>query len=244
MKRLFMAGLLLLAMWLLSSCDALRTIRGTGDITSETREVSDFSAVNLAGIGNVVVDYGERESLRIEAEDNLLPYLETEVEGDTLSIGIREGVNVIPTQGIFYYLTVRDLDEVQVSGLGNIDVPRLEGTTVALKISGGGDINVEEVLAKRLDVLLSGLGNLTIEGGEVANSDVRLTGAGNYNASDMASEVVSVEVTGLGSAGVWAQDALDAKITGGGSVQYKGKPQVTQEITGLGEVRAVGGDNG
>lgn len=239
MKRLFMAGLLLLALALSSSgCDALRTIRGTGDITAEERELADFSAVNLAGIGNVIVDYGEQAALRIEAEDNLLPYIETEVEDNTLTIGIRENVNILPTQGIFYYLTVRDLNEVRVSGLGNIDVPQLEGTSVALHISGGGDINVDEVNAKDLSVRLSGLGSLTIDGGQVSNSNVQLTGAGNYNASDLASEVVTIRLTGLGSAGVWARDALDATITGGGSVQYKGKPQVTKNITGVGEVRA------
>ncbi len=241
MKRLFMAGLVLLALALsTSACDALRLVRGTGDMTTEAREVGTFSAVDLAGIGNVIVDYGQEEALRIEAEENLLPYLETEVQGNTLTIGMRKGVNVIPTQGIFYYLTVRELDEVRVSGLGNIDVPFLEGTSVAVRISGGGDINIGEVHAKNFDVDLTGLGNLTIEGGEVANSNVRLTGAGNYNARDLASEVVNVDVTGLGSAGVWARDALDATITGGGSVQYAGRPQVTENVTGLGEVRATG----
>ena len=241
MKRLFMAGLVLLALALSSSaCDALRVVRGTGDITTEEREVSAFSAVDLAGIGNVIVDYGDQEALRIEAEENLLPYLETEVEGGTLTIGMREGVNVIPTQAIFYYLTVRELDEVRVSGLGNVDAPFLEGTSVAVRISGGGDINIGGINAKDLDVDLTGLGSLTIEGGQVANSDVRLTGAGNYNARDLASEVVIVAVTGLGSAGVWARDALDATITGGGSVQYEGRPQVTENVTGLGEVRPTG----
>jgi len=243
MKRLFVAGLILLAVLILGSgCGSLRTIRGTGDMTAESREVSDFTAVNLASIGNVIVDYGEREALRIEAEENLLPYLESEVEGGTLTLGMREGVNLLPTQGIFYYLTVREMDEVGVAGLGNIDVPRLEGTQVAIRISGAGDINVDEVQAKQLDVILSGLGNLNIDGGEVANSDIQLKGAGSYNAREMASDVVTVEVAGVGSAAVWARDALDASISGGGSVQYVGRPQVTQNISGLGEVRAAGGE--
>jgi len=243
MKRLFMGGIILLAMVIFGSgCAGLRTIRGTGDMTAEEREVSDFTAVNLAGIGNVVVDYGEREGLRIEAEENLLPYLESTVEGGTLTLGMREGVNLFPTQGVFYYLTVRELDEVRVTGLGNIDVPRLEGTQVEMRISGAGNINVDEVQAKRLDVILSGLGNLTIDGGEVSNSDIQLKGAGSYNASEMASEVVTVDVAGVGSAAVWARDSLDATISGGGSVQYEGRPQVTENITGLGEVKSGGGE--
>jgi hypothetical protein len=243
MKRLFLSGLVLLAiLLLLAGCDSLRTVRGSGDIASEEREVSGFSAVDLAGIGTVIVDYGDKEALRIEAEDNLLPYLESEVEEGTLILSVREGVNVIPTQAIFYYLTVSDLDEIIVSGLGNVDVPRLEGTTAAINVTGGGDINIEELYAKDLNVQISGLGDLNIDGGEVADQNVDITGGGNYNAQEMASEVARVSISGLGSANVWARDALDASITGGGSVRYTGRPQVTQNISGLGEVAPTGGE--
>ena len=242
MKRLTLSGMALLAILvLLGGCDSLRTVRGTGDMAGEEREVADFSAVNLAGIGSVIVDYGDKEALRIEAEENLLPYLEIEVEDGTLTLGIREGVNVIPTQGIFYYLTVSDLDEVTVSGLGNIDVPRLEGSQVAINVTGGGDINVEELRADNLDVLISGLGDLNIDGGETAVQRIRISGGGNYNGQELAGDEVAVTISGLGSAAVWAREQLDAEISGGGSVRYTGRPQVTKEISGLGEVEAAGG---
>ena len=243
MRRLFLSGFVLLTiLFLLAGCDSLRTVRGTGDIASEGREVSDFSAVQLAGIGTVVVDFGEKEMLRIEAEENLLPYLESEVEGGTLTLSIREGVNIIPTQGIFYYLTVSDLDAISVSGLGNIDTPRLEGTQVAINVNGGGEINVDELHAKDLDVLINGLGDLTIGGGEAADQAINISGGGNYKASELASEVTNVSISGLGSADVWARDALDVEISGGGSVNYVGRPQVTQNISGLGEVSPAGGE--
>jgi len=243
MKRLFMSGFVLLAVLLLTAgCSGLRTVRGTGDMTSEEREVGDFSAVDLAGIGTVSVEFGDETALRIEAEENLLPYLESEVEGNTLTLGIREGVNALPTQGIFYYLTVRDLEEITVSGLGNMDVPRLEGTTTAVNITGGGDINIEELSAKNLTVEISGLGDLTIAGGEVADQNVTITGGGNYNARELASEAANITITGLGSAAVWTRDALNASISGGGSVRYVGRPQVTKNITGLGEVVPIEGE--
>lgn len=243
MKRSFLSGLALLAILaLLAGCDSLRTVRGTGDITSIDQEVSGFSAVDLAGVGTVIIDFGDKEALRIEAEDNLIPYLESKVEGDTLTLGMREGVNIVPTQAIFYYLTMRDLEEITVSGLGNIDVPAMEGTQLAINVTGGGDINVEALQAKKLDVLISGLGDLNIGGGEVADQAVNITGGGNYNAREMASEAARVSISGLGSAAVWARDALDASITGGGSVRYTGRPQVTQNISGLGEVAPAGGE--
>ncbi len=242
MKRLLLGGMVLLIMaLLLSGCGGLRMVRGTGDMTSETREIANVTAVDLNGIGNVIVDYGEKEALRIEAEQNLLPYLESNVEGGKLTLKARDGVNIVPTQAIFYYLTVRKLDEARMSGLGNIDVPRLEGTQVEIRLSGAGDIHVGEVYAKKLDVLFNGLGNLTIDGGQVSASNIEMKGAGSYNARQMASEVVTIDVSGMGSAGIWARDALDATISGGGTVQYEGKPTVTQQITGVGKVSPRGG---
>jgi hypothetical protein len=243
MKRLFLSGLALLTiLLLLAGCDSLRTVRGTGDIASEEREVGDFSAVNLGGIGTVVVDFGSKEALRIEAESNLLPYLESEVEDDTLILGIREGVNIIPTQGIFYYLTVSDLEEIGVFGLGNIDTPRLEGSEVLINVSGGGEINVEELQADKLAVLISGLGNINIDGGEAAVQDIRISGGGSFNGQEMAGDEVNIDISGLGTANVWAREKLDAEISGGGSVNYAGRPQVTQKISGLGEVTPIGGE--
>jgi predicted small secreted protein len=243
MRYLRLNGAALLAILiLLAGCNGLRTVRGTGDMTGEAREVGDFSVVDLAGIGTVVVEVGDKTALRIEAEENLLPYLESGVEGNTLTLGIREGVNVLPTQGIFYYLTVRDLEEITVSGLGNVDIPHLEGTTTAINVTGGGDINIEALQAKDLKVLISGLGDLTIDGGEVADQNVTITGGGNYNARELASEVANISITGIGSAAVWARDALNASITGGGSVHYVGHPQVTKNITGLGEVAPIDGE--
>jgi hypothetical protein len=243
MKRLVLSGLALLVTFiLLSGCDSLRIVRGTGDIAAENREVSGFSAVDLAGVGTVIVDFGDKEALRIEAENNLLPYLESNVEDEILILSVREEVNILPTQAIFYYLTVRDLEEITVSGLGNIDLPRVEGTQLTINVSGGGDINVEELHAKDLDVEISGLGDLSINSGEVAASDILINGGGNYNARKLASEVVDVTITGLGSARVWARDTLSATISGGGSVRYDGHPQVAKEITGLGEVLPAGGE--
>jgi hypothetical protein len=242
MKRLVLSSLTLLTLIiLLAGCGSLRTVRGTGDIVSEEREVGRFSAVDLAGVGTVIVDFGEKEALRIEAEGNLLPYLESEVEGETLTLGIREGVNVIPTQAIFYYLTVANLDEITVSGLGNIDVPQMEGAEVAINVTGGGDINVEELRADQLDVLISGLGDLNIDGGEAVVQNITISGGGNYNARELPVDEVSVQISGLGSAAVWAREQLDANISGGGSVRYDGRPQVSKAISGLGEVVPAGG---
>lgn len=224
----------------MQGCIGLRTVRGSGEMASEQREVSDFKAVAFSGVGTILIELGEDESLRVEGEDNLLQYVETEVSDDTLHIGIRDGVNILPTQSMFFYLTVQEIDELALSGLGNVDAPDLEVGRFSVDISGGGDINLAGLEADELDVSISGLGDLHIDDGAVTEQTISISGGGNYNARYMASDVANLDISGLGSATVWAMEQLDVEISGGGSVRYVGDPTVNEDVSGVGRVERVG----
>lgn len=240
MKRFW--GTLLLAVivtLLIQGCIGLRTVRGTGDMTTEDREVSSFTALELATIGNVEIELGNEESLRVEAEDNLIQHIETEVRDNTLRIKNRRNVTILPTQAIFYYVTVKDLDSISVSGLGNVNTPDLQADNFSINISGGGDIEIEALEAERLSVEISGLGDLTIADGEVGLQEVVISGGGNHQTRDMASDEAEVNISGLGSATLWVRNHLDVVISGGGSVRYIGNPDVDQNVSGLGRVERI-----
>jgi hypothetical protein len=100
MESTVILGTLIFASLVLSACDIGygRTVRGSGRIIEEDRSVGGVTGVNLATIGDLTIEVGNRESLRIEAEDNLLEYFETEVRGGTLRIRVREGVNLRTTR--------------------------------------------------------------------------------------------------------------------------------------------------
>ena len=221
-------------------CAGLRTVRGSGDMASEEREISDFSAVDFAGIGTVLIELGQEETLRIDGEDNLLQYVETEVRGDTLHIEMRDGVTIIPTQSMFFYLTASEIDSLSVSGLGNIDTPGLEADQFSVSISGGGDINLADLEAKELNVNISGLGDLHVDDGSVNKQTVSISGGGNYNAQDLSSDIAKIAISGLGSAMVWAMEELEVDISGGGSVRYKGNPAVDENVSGIGRIEKLG----
>ena len=86
-KKLF---LLILALSILAcQVGGLMGVRGSGNVAEEDRAVSGFTGVALAGIGELTIEVGERESLRIEAEDNLMPYLEAEVRNGMLKSAFR-----------------------------------------------------------------------------------------------------------------------------------------------------------
>ncbi len=189
--------------------------RGSGTMASVTRDVSGFNEVALNGVGNLTIRQTGSESLTIEAEDNVLPEISTEVEGNRLTIETEYDMPA-PTQPINYELTVRDLSALELPVAANVDA---------------SDISTDS-----LDVTISGAGNMKIAG-EADSQDIEISGAGDYQAEDLESEEAEIDISGSGKAVVRVSDHLHVEVSGSGSVEYIGNPTVSRDITGAGEVR-------
>ena len=216
-----------------------RRIEGSGVVTEESRQVGSFSEFELAGIGNVYVEFGDETALVIEAEENLIEHIETNTFGQKLTIRMDDSYSYDPTEKINYYLTVVELDGVSISGLGSVYLPEVETGRFELEISGAGDVNIDALYADRLNAELSGLGDVDILDGEVDFQDVSISGSGAYSAENLACREARVRVSGLGSAVVNVSEYLEAEITGAGDIMYSGSPEVSAEISGLGDLEAL-----
>jgi hypothetical protein len=182
---------------------------------------------------------GDVESLKVEAEDNIIDRIESYVSGSTLHIGIERFINVIPTSSITYTLTVKDLNSIEISGYGDVYIQTLTTDYLEVEVSGGGRIAVENLTADSLDVELSGAGDFDLAG-MVDQQNVKLSGAGSYKASDLQSRVAKVNISGAGSAQLWVTEDLEVNLSGVGSLQYYGDAQVHQNISGIGKVISLG----
>ncbi len=194
-------------------------IVGSGNVKSETRELSGFDRVELAGSGDVTIKFGDRESVVVEADDNLLPYLMTNVHVGTLIIETKRNTNITTRNGLHYTVTVKSL----------------KGVT----LSGSGSITCEGIQADAIDVMLAGSGTVTLAG-QAASQKVQLPGSGNYRAGDLKTGTADVSIAGSGAVTVWATERLDASITGSGMIEYYGSPAVTKSILGSGSVVSKG----
>lgn len=218
-----------------------QTINLSGTTKTENRPVSGFTKVQLDGIGDLSITMGNTESLVVEADENLLPHIITEVRGGTLIIRMEEDVRLLNMiSDVNYTLTAKTLESVELNGLGNIEVAPLNTEALTIILDGSGAITLDELVADGLQADLNGLGSLTVSGGKVTAQQVTLAGAGSYQAGDMVSETASISLTGLGSATVWVTGTLDAELTGAGSLEYYGKPQATVNDTGLGSINSLG----
>ncbi len=237
-----------------------RTVRGSSRVIEETREIGAIDSVELATLGTLTIEVGADESLRVEAEDNLLPYIDTEVRGGTLVIDVDPDTNLRNTRPIAYSLTVRELSAIRLSSSGDAEAPDLEADrfeiTVSsagdlvmgelacgacdIRLSSSGDVDLDAVYGERLNVRISSSGTLTIDDGDVERQDVRLSSSGNYNAENVDTENASVQISSSGSATVRVDGRLEADLSSSGNLRYYGDPDVEATTSSSGDVVDAG----
>lgn len=229
---------LLLSAFLLTSC-GLRVIQGSGDITRENRNVSDFNSIEFSGFGRLLVTQGNEETLSIEVDDNLLQYINTEVVGNTLRIDFDDNVLVRPADSIIFRLSVIELNSIDVSGAGSFEIGELVADSLDVTMNGAGKIDIDSIEAAELRVVVNGAGSINIAG-TVDTQEIEVSGVGDFNALDLESEQATVNISGAGDADLWVHEVLNITISGAGSVSYYGDPEVSQSVSGLGSVNSRG----
>ena len=219
----------------LNGCSA-KKVKGSGNVVTEARNVTDFNRIHLKGSGKVFLTRGETPSIEIKTDDNILPIIKTEVSDGRLIIS-HENYNPRPTT-LHYFITANDLKGIAVSGSADITSDgKFVSDTFSADISGSGDVRLE-LEVERLDSDISGSGSMRFSG-KTNLLDASITGAGNIRALDMEARNVSLKITGSGNCEVNAFETLDVKITGSGDVKYKGSPQISKKVTGSGKIRQI-----
>jgi len=231
--------LALIVIGLLVSACGVNIVRGSGNVITESRSVQNFDRVSISGSGEVIITQSDEESLTVEADDNIIRYITTEVSGRTLYIGFARNVSVIlPTQPRFD-LQVKDLVGVKVSGSGKIVAESLDTDGLEIDVSGSGDVRVESLTTRDVEAKISGSGDIDLAG-EATEQMITVSGSGKYRAGDLRSERADVKISGSGDATVWTTETLDSHISGSGSLRYYGQPQINATTSGSGKVRGLG----
>ena len=216
-----------------------RRINGNGHMKTDERTVNSFKDVESNGTFNIILTQGPLKPVRIEADENLLTYIEVSQEGDKLEIREKPDVNLHASGDINVYVTSPDFHSIDLSGAGD-----LTGTTkitnadnLDVSSSGAGDITLE-VDAPVVKVEISGAGSVKLKG-QAKSVDIGLSGAGHLQCYDLQAENAKVEVSGVGSAEVFASVKLEATVNGVGNIHYKGNPgSISQSVSGVGSISA------
>jgi hypothetical protein len=189
--------------------------RGSGVAATEAREVGEFRRIASSGSIDVAVRCGQPVAISVTADDNLLPYLETEVRDGVLQVEMKSGS---------YSFEVQPRVEVRV--------PSLEG----LAIEGSAGATIDGLDQPSLELSIAGSGEIEAAG-KVERLFVSVAGSGGVGLFDLASQEAAVSISGSGKVEVRAERSLQATVSGSGDVFYRGSPRVIANVSGSGSVR-------
>lgn len=200
----------------LSACKKDR-LTANGNITSETRNLVQFTGLSSSGATPVEIKYGTEYSIVIKGSSNIVPHYITRVVNNILYIGF-ENANV-HRDDIEVVLTMPMVKKIELSG----------STKAAIKGTFPEVANFE--------VSISGSGNVKLENPMRAeNVEMEISGSGEVDFEKMNAKKTEVDISGSGIVKIQVEDRLKAKISGSGKVYYSGNPAIQQDISGTGKL--------
>jgi hypothetical protein len=226
---------------LLFSCGNIfgKRVHGDGNVTTQDRPVNEFKDVEVRGAAKLFVSQGDQHTVKVEVDENLQQFVEVFQEGGKVIIREKSGYNLNPTGDLRIYVTAPVYNNIDVAGACDIigQAPINNPENLSMQIEGAGDMKME-VNAPHIGAEVSGSGNIDLRG-ETKSADIDLTGAGHAHCFDLKSETTKVEISGAGTAQVYASVHLNAEVSGAGSVDYKGGAAVDQHVSGAGSIHKV-----
>lgn len=213
---------------------------GNRNIVTQERAVGGFNSIDVSGAVSVHIRQDSIPSVRIETDENLMEYLDVQVDGNTLVIKTKQGYNLDPTKDVIVYTTASVYKDIDASGACNIISDNLisGGEELKIEASGATSINLQVTLPK-LTTNVSGSGEVVLKGvaKEFSGS---ISGSGSIKGFDLITENTELDLSGAADAEITANQKLDVEVSGSGDVEYKGNADVNQRISGAGSVKKVG----
>ncbi|MCK5820443.1 MAG: DUF2807 domain-containing protein [Bacteroidales bacterium] len=216
----------------MTACDF--GVVGNGNVEVRDENIKKFDRLKIVGNFDVYLTQGRSSDLRIEADENLQDIIDVYQDGNRLKIVARE--NILRAKKKSLFISYSDLSKMDLTGAIDIssNTP-VEVKSLAIICSGAMNMELEFDTDKlRLDI--SGAANCDLEG-RADEVILNLSGAGDFNALDLQTEEMRIELSGAAQARVSASDRLDVDISGVGSVKYKGDPEIRKSISGIGTLK-------
>jgi hypothetical protein len=227
--------ILIAALYLLPSCEK---VVGEGPLVTETRSVGNFTGISMEMAGKVNFTIGSEYRVELTAQRNILDVLQTNVASGVLHIDFKDNVRAKNYEEIIVNITAPSLNDVRLSGSGDINVHgNVATSSLKVLVSGSGNISIQNAVVKdkiRTDV--SGSGNISILNGSATDHDMKISGSGNVDMVGVIAQNASIRISGSGDVKVQVSKRLDAHISGSGSVYYRGNPIISTQISGSGRV--------
>ncbi len=228
--RSFSVASLVASLTVVPSAFAWESVRGNGEISTETRKIGEFSEIEVSGGMKVEVKSGS-PSLTIETDKNLLEYLRTEVKGNRLIIRPKDNTSLRASKVIKVVVNSGPLTAVSVSGGIEMELGVMLVKAAKIEVSGGVNLKAEKIDADSLEVDGSGGVDMKLAG-QAKVADIDLSGGVKMHAKGLATKVMKIDASGGCELEVAVAEAVKGGISGGVALEIYGAPRVNVSKSG------------
>lgn len=187
--------------------------RGSGRLATESREVSDFSQIDVSSIFQVEVTAQEAFSVEVEADDNLLQFIKTEVRDGRLEISLEKSVKTSNPMRI--RISAPNIERVEASGASKVNLANLRNSELTVDTSGASKINVA---------------------GETGKLVIDVSGASHIDAGNLSAATANIDASGASRVNVNVASELTADASGASRITYTGSAKVSKSTSGASSV--------
>ena len=218
-----LAWLLLVVAVVLPAChhERIGGVKGSGKRETQKRQVAAFTQISTEGAFHIEVTCQKELSLEVEADDNVLPLVTTEVSNNVLRLSNTSGYSA--NEPVKIKISVPNLEVLSVDGAGNIDIKGMKNESFKVDADGAASIKVS---------------------GSTKLVDIHTNGAGRINTNNLRAARGVVNSNGAAEVEVDVADQLDVTVNGPSSVYYSGNPVVNKNVNGPGKVERRGSSEG
>ena len=129
----------------------LTPVTGNGNVVIEQREVSqNFNKIKVSNTIEVEIVQAPDYEITVEADDNIIPYILTEVNGNTLNIKL-DGIFISNIKKAKVYVKMPEITDLRASASSEIETKTpIRCDDLVIKSSSSADIKLAQITANSI----------------------------------------------------------------------------------------------
>ncbi|ASU33836.1 head GIN domain-containing protein [Mucilaginibacter xinganensis] len=216
----------------IASCK-LGCVHGSGNQKSEDRKVGSFKSISISGGFKVILKQDSSYAVKITADDNLLKYIRTEINGDMLKVFTKK--NMCNTGEMTVNIGIRELEGLKASGAVEVESDgKINVHDLRFKLSGATKITMD-LTANNVSTKGSGVTEVNLKG-QASSHSIDLSGSGKIHAFDFVVNTCNIETSGVGHSEVNVLNSLNVRSSGASAVKYRGNPTIRNDKSGASSI--------
>ncbi|WP_059026758.1 MULTISPECIES: head GIN domain-containing protein [Porphyromonadaceae] len=213
-----------------------KKVTGTGYVLMSQRpsEVR-FEKISVQQGITLYVTLDKTATISVESDDNILPYIKTEIKNNQLNVYIEPGISIRRYTVMNVLVTLPRLVRLEAASAA-----RIEGSALLrvdqLEVVASGASNMKlEVKGNELQVEASGASRLELKG-EVKQLDLNLSTASYLKAWELSADTCNADISNAAKGEIFVRQKLNAEISSSGLLLYDGSPVITRNLSSGGSL--------